>query len=258
MYLGYQKKIDRKSLSRILKKLVTEGFIRIYQLIVSDGRLTKSQCFICHPTIPYTDSTFETALQQMKFRFFTRKKGNYSHSLSNQHSIKYEDAAGSSPFKVLDVMQSITQLNAMRPDTEERAPPCLKFVRSVAKIRGLKPKFIRMRIFHELLFFLIYDYSASGHPLTKNEVSNLFKSHYINLSEEDINSMPAIYFKELSWKMFIPPLPHHKGWSAGWALMCDVILRMPISVFCKVHSVAVKSPELEELLNHPIKRYDLI
>lgn len=192
----------------------------------------------------------------MKFRFFNRKKGNNSDAPPKQPSIKYEQAAGSSPFKELDVMESITQLHAMRPDTQVRAPPSLKFVRSVAKIRGLKPKFIRMRIFHELLFFLIYDYSSSGEALTPVEVSKLFKSHYINLSEEDIQSMPEIYFKELSWKMFIPPLPHHKGWSTGWALMCDVILRMPISVFCKVHSVGVKSPELEELLNHPIKRYD--
>lgn len=167
--------------------------------------------------------------------------------------LKCDIDAAPSPFKEIDVMESITQLNDMKPD-REISPPALKFVRSVAKIRGLKPKFIRMRIFHELLFFLIYDYSASGKPLSNSEVRELFLSNYINLSDEDVQAMPKIYFKELSWKMFIPPLPHHKGWSEGWALMCDIILRMPISVFCKVHSVTAKSPELEELLNHPIKR----
>lgn len=214
------------------------------------------QFFICHPTISYTDSTFETALQQIKFRFFLPQKRKAVATLPKPLPIRYEDAAGSSPFKELDVVQSVTLLNAVRPETEGRTH-CLKFFKSVAKIRGLKPKFIRMRIFHELLFFLIYDYSSSGQALTETEVSKLFKSHYINLSVKDVESMPDIYFKELSWKMFIPPLPHHKGWSTGWALMVDVILRMPISVFCKVHSVSIKSPELEELLNHPIKRYDV-
>lgn len=241
-------------MSRILKKLVEEGYIRIYQLLVTDGKITKSQFFICHPTITYTDSAFETATQQLKFRYFSQRKGNTAELPIKQNPLKCDTAGSPSPFKEVDVMESITQLNDMKRDMNEASPRCLKFIKSVAKIRGLKPKFIRMRIFHELLFFLIYDYSASGQPLTNSEVRNLFKSHYINLSEEDVDNMPKIYFKELSWKMFIPPMPHHKGWSEGWALMCDVILRLPISVFCKVHSVTVKSPELEELLNHPIKR----
>lgn len=239
-------------------RLVQDGFIRIYHLIVTDGRITKTQFFICHPSITYNESAFETVTQQIKFRYFIQNKESKVELPIQKISLKFEAASAPSPFKEIDVMESITQLNDMKRDTEEVLPPALKFVRSVAKIRGLKPKFIRMRILHELMFFLIYDYSATGEPLTNIEVSELFKSHYINLSEEDIQAMPKIYFKELSWKMFIPPLPHHKGWSEGWALMCDIILRMPISVFCKVHSVTVKSPELEELLNHPIKRYDIL
>lgn len=231
---------------------------------MSDEKLTKTQFFVCHPTITYTDSTFETALEQIKFRFFAnkispdcQKKQNNSDQSGRQISTKSDETTIQSPFKECDVLESITQLNEMRTDGSQKSQAGVKFMRSVAKIRGLKPKFIRMRICHEVLFFLIYDYKASGKPLTKTEVSSLFKSHYIDLSEEDLQNMPQIYFKELSWKMFIPPLPEHKGWPTGWALLCDVILRIPISVFCKVHSVAVKSSELEELLNHPIKRYVL-
>lgn len=240
-------------MSRILKKLVEEGYIRIYQLVLSDGKITKSQSFVCHPAITYTDGEFDVAIQHLKFQNFIQKK--HMTVPSQKNVVKAEEASTSSPFVQGDVLESITQLNAMKEISPEQPKMSLKMWRSIAKKRGLKPKFIRMRVFHELLFFLIYDYSASGQPLTESEVNDLFKSNCINLSKDDIENMPNIYFKELSWKMFIPPLPNHIGWSAGWTLLCDIILRLPISVICKVHNISIKLPELDELLNHPIKRY---
>lgn len=230
--------------------MVANGLIRIYNLIITDGKVTKTQYFICHPSIAYADEAFETATQRIKFRHFTEQK-----SAASQLPVKQvpEKIATTSPFIQTDVLESITQLNSVLPE-HSKVKSTLKFQKSIAKLRGLKPKFIRMRICHEILFFLIYGYKASGQPLKNDEVEKLFKNNCIILSEDDLRDMPDIYVNELSWRTFIPPLPHHKGWPTGWALLCDVILRMPISVFCKVYSVTMTEPELEEILNHPIKR----
>lgn len=224
----------------------------MYQLILSDGSVFKHSFFICHPSVSDDDPRFDTVAQQMKYRHF------FGHKAPSKVREVRKDVGvlEVSPFVASDVLESITLMHAIKTDADMKMtePPSLKFVRSVAKIRGLKPKFIRMRILHELFFYLTYGYEGSGEPLTENEVSDLFKSYCITLSEEDLKNMPAIYVKELSWKMFIPPLPLHLGWPLGWALLCDVFLRTPISVFCKIHSVSVKCSELEDLLNHPIKR----
>ena len=42
---------------------------------------------------------------------------------------------------------------------------------------------------------------------------------------------------KLGWQMFIPPLPKHCGWPNGWAFLCDILLRLPLSIFVKVRSV---------------------
>ena len=48
------------------------------------------------------------------------------------------------------------------------------------------------------------------------------------------------------------------GYPTGWALMCDVLLRLPLSLFVKVHNVTMEVPGLQELLDHPIRRHWLV
>jgi general transcription factor 3C polypeptide 1 len=48
------------------------------------------------------------------------------------------------------------------------------------------------------------------------------------------------------------------GYPIGWALMCDVLLRIPLSLFVKVHNVNLEVPGLQELLDHPVKKHFLV
>ena len=40
--------------------------------------------------------------------------------------------------------------------------------------------------------------------------------------------------------------------------MCDILLRLPLSVFVKLINVTVEIPGLTEYLNHPVRRNYLI
>ncbi|KAJ8949184.1 hypothetical protein NQ318_021677 [Aromia moschata] len=255
---GYKKKIDRKSLARILSKLVTEGYVKIYKLIICNGKITKTQTFLCHPSVTHTNSIIQSAYQQLKWKYFlgTQKKTAKPYVPSIQKEIEEKLQHGTSPFRESDVMNSIAEMREMNKLKYSEIKS--RYNQQVGKSYGFKPKFIRMRVIHEVLFYLIYSYDKQSVPLTNDEVADLFRSYRIDLTEEDLEKMPKIYCKEMSWKMFIPPLPYHKGWIEGWALVCDVILRLPISVLCKVHNLSYEMNEIRDILNHPIKRFYLV
>lgn len=226
---------------------MTEGYIKIYRLVLTNSRITKSVIFICHPTVSHTEGLIETTCQQLKWKHFPIE---VEEPVVPKPVVKTE-VEEVSPFKELDVIESVERLKEVNKHDFKLNVSVLK---EVKRSHGLKPKFVRMRIVHEFLFFIIYEYNMHREPLSYGEVRDLFKSYMINISDEDLKNLPPIYWKEISWKMFIPPLPKHNGWDNGWALMCDVILRLPVSVLCKIHNCWYKVPELEAILSHPIKR----
>lgn len=64
-----------------------------------------------------------------------------------------------------------------------------------------------MRILHEFLFYLIYHYKGVyNEDNTENET--YIKEFCEELKNEEI---PKSYLKEISWKMFIPPLMKYEG-----------------------------------------------
>ncbi|CAG9814775.1 unnamed protein product, partial [Phaedon cochleariae] len=256
---GYEKKMDKKSLNRILRRLVEEGYIKIYRINIFDSNIAKSLSFICHPSISHTEDQIQSACQQMKWKYFI---GSVKKTVKLNVPVvikKVEEKMKDSPFSESDVMNSIEEMK--RLEKLKVVELRNRYAKNASVTHGVKPKFIRMRIVHEFLFYLVYEQRQEGvgeEPVPKREVEKLFKGYGIEITQEELENLPAVYCKEISWKMFIPPLPHHKSWSEGWALMCDVILRLPVSVLCKVHSCSFHLPELTETLRHPIKRFYLV
>lgn len=57
---------------------------------------------------------------------------------------------------------------------------------------------------------------------------------------------------------FFYPVSFSTGYPKGWALIRDVLLRMPLSIFVKVHNVNFEVPGLQEYLDHPVKQHFLM
>ncbi|KAJ6655987.1 hypothetical protein lerEdw1_004572 [Lerista edwardsae] len=55
-----------------------------------------------------------------------------------------------------------------------------------------------------------------------------------------------------------PPLPLHREFGHGWALVSDVLLCLPLSVFVQIVQVSYKVDNLEDYLNDPLKKHTLI
>ncbi|XP_030759569.1 general transcription factor 3C polypeptide 1 [Sitophilus oryzae] len=245
---GYDKRIDVKSLRRILKRLISEGYLKIYKIHVRKEQVKKTQVLICHPEVGHDHEIIKAITEQLVWRFFE--------NLPRALVIEEKREGKSSPFASKDVQASIEQLRHLKQKRVKYN--WMRYSRGAVKLYGYKPKFSRMSVLHELLFYLIYDMDRRTQPLSAKERLDLFRSNQISVTAEDLDKIPPMYCKELSWKTFIPPLPHHQCWEGGWALICDVILRIPLSLITKVHCIRFYCPDLLQTLEHPIKRLYLL
>lgn len=97
-----------------------------------------------------------------------------------------------------------------------------------------------------------------GEPLSQQECHDFLEIQGCDMKSDIKSELAPIYTKEISWKMFIPPLPKHSGWPKGWTLMCDVLLRLPLSIFLKICNISYQLPGIDSYLDHPIKKHYLI
>lgn len=49
-----------------------------------------------------------------------------------------------------------------------------------------------------------------------------------------------VYVEEASWKRYVPPIPIHNEFGFGWALVSDILLCLPLSIFVQIVQVSYK------------------
>uniref|UniRef100_A0A672YIJ2 Uncharacterized protein n=1 Tax=Sphaeramia orbicularis TaxID=375764 RepID=A0A672YIJ2_9TELE len=147
-------------------------------------------------------------------------------------------------------------------------------MKGLGKSLGFQPKMHRLRVVHNFLWHMIY-----GHPLRNSSQSTLLNSSESNAttessdapqsitqSSEDDDAMSAghsqsemtVYSDEDSWKKYIPPIRVNKDYGSGWAMVGDLLLCLPLSVFIQVIQINYQVDGLEEYLNDTEKQHYLV
>ncbi|XP_029706384.1 general transcription factor 3C polypeptide 1 isoform X2 [Takifugu rubripes] len=67
-----------------------------------------------------------------------------------------------------------------------------------------------------------------------------------------------VYVDEDSWKRFVPFVRVLKDYGSGWAMVGDLLLCLPLSIFVQFTQINYKVDDLEEYLNDPVKQHYLI
>ncbi|XP_058129819.1 general transcription factor 3C polypeptide 1 [Anopheles ziemanni] len=135
------------------------------------------------------------------------------------------------------------------PQADTRSQPAT----SVRENTGCLSKCLRMKLFHEFLFYLVYDHRPDATELPIGELKE------IDLSGLEAHELTPVYSDTNDWKMFVPPIPvRYEPYGAGWVLLADVLVRMPLAIFCSIGAFTYYVPELEYYLDHPLRRYFLI
>ncbi|XP_021567113.1 general transcription factor 3C polypeptide 1 [Carlito syrichta] len=180
--------------------------------------------------------------------------------------------------KKSDKKMGITQLRNYHP----------VIVPGLGRSLGFLPKMPRLRVVHMFLWYLIY-----GHPDSNTVKKPSFTSERRTIKQEpgraaaqpsssgstweasseapSRNSQDGVtwetevelatetvYVDEASWMRYIPPIPVHRDFGFGWALVSDILLCLPLSIFIQIVQVSYKVDNLEEFLNDPLKKHTLI
>ncbi|KAH0503001.1 General transcription factor 3C polypeptide 1 [Microtus ochrogaster] len=149
---------------------------------------------------------------------------------------------------------------------------------------GFLPKMPRLRVMHLFLWYLVYGHPAGHtgeqptyHSERKTGKQESSRSGAQPSSGDDWDTSEArdntesssweaemelsteiVYVDEISWMRYVPPIPIHRDFGFGWALVSDILLCLPLSIFVQIVQVSYKVDNLEDFLNDPLKKHTLI
>lgn len=284
---GYPVKMDKKSLNRLLDRLARGGFLKNIIVKLKCGDNIKLVPFVVDPSITFESPHLKSAIEQQKLKFLAHKAepkkesegGLITSSREQKKANSDPDVPGHSksdkkinvnPMDQTSVGASMQELKQMHQVTakqelsisKEKSPEAStsEGPKKVLPSRAsLGPKFVRMCELHKLLFYIVYGYCGHEDLDQEKAWEAISKSSpEAQLHDEDLSSYPTIFSPEISWKMFIPPLPNHMISETGWAFVCDILLRLPLCIFVRLVSINYISNDVEVLLQHPLKKNLLV
>ncbi|CAM4460701.1 unnamed protein product [Leuciscus chuanchicus] len=247
---GVSTKVCKKSVVRLIRSLSREGLLKLYRTIVIQDGVQKKVEFVVHPSVTPDDPLLKSAIEQIRMRMSSsasasrvesqaeKVKSSAQEKKESKASSHTRPSQSSAPKKVSEKM-GVTTLKSFRP----------VLVPGLGRSMGFQPKMPRLRIVHSFLWFLIY-----GHPIRRSNPADPLPDPETDPETEGFR----VYVKENTWKRFIPPIPLHKDFGFGWALISDVLVSLPLSVFMQVVQVNYQVAGLEEYLNDPVKKHYLI
>uniref|UniRef100_A0A182Q4G9 Uncharacterized protein n=1 Tax=Anopheles farauti TaxID=69004 RepID=A0A182Q4G9_9DIPT len=117
---------------------------------------------------------------------------------------------------------------------------------------GAFPKCPRMKLYHEYMYYLVYGLPRDARELRADNLTS------IDLGGLNATELAPIYSDTNDWRMFIPPLNVYDGYGTGWVLLTDVVVCMPLFVFCSIFTFSFYTTALDYYLEHPVRRYVLL
>ncbi|KFO63271.1 General transcription factor 3C polypeptide 1, partial [Corvus brachyrhynchos] len=290
---GVSTKCCKKSIVRLVQRLAREGLLRLYRTTVIQDGISKKVEFVVHPSVSPSDPLVKSAIEQVRFRISNSSTANRikvpqtptsqdhgEEENQGQEAVPDSGKTQESSCKAdnnragkTDEKMGITQLKNYHPVT----------VPGLGRSLGFLPKMPRLRMVHMFLWYLIY-----GHPLNETrqkgssdgertqgldenaavieaqpdgtlEIVTTLVNPETSAQETEIDlSHQTVYVDDSSWMRYIPPLPVHREFGFGWALVSDILLCLPLSVFVQIVQVSYKVEGLEDFLNDPLKKHTLI
>ncbi|OXB54906.1 hypothetical protein ASZ78_011268 [Callipepla squamata] len=266
---GVSTKCCKKSIIRLVQKLSQEGLLRIYRTTVIQDGISKKVEFVVHPSVSPSDPLVKSAIEQDHGEEENLGQEAFPESGDTQESSCKDD--NNSRAEKTDEKMGITQLKNYHPVT----------VPGLGRSLGFLPKMPRLRIVHMFLWYLIYGHPLNGTDRKRSDakkkgskqrpsVSEAQTDGTVQITETVTNpeaaaqdsevelSNQTVYVDDTSWMRYVPPLPVHREFGFGWALVSDILLCLPLSLFVQIVQVSYKVDGLEDFLNDPVKKHTLI
>uniref|UniRef100_A0A8C9DDC2 Ral transcription factor IIIC subunit 1 n=1 Tax=Prolemur simus TaxID=1328070 RepID=A0A8C9DDC2_PROSS len=293
---GVSTKCCKKSIVRLVRNLSEEGLLRLYRTTVIQDGIKKKVDLVVHPSMDQNDPLVRSAIEQVRFRISNsstanrvkvsqppapqgeaeeESQGKEGPSGSEDSHLSASSKSESGRMKKSDEKMGITQLRNYNPVV----------VPGLGRSLGFLPKMPRLRVVHMFLWYLIYGHPASNTVEKPSHISerrtikqepgragaqasssrSIWEASPSKDSQDGVTweaevelATETVYVDEASWTRYIPPIPVHRDFGFGWALVSDILLCLPLSIFVQIVQVSYKVDNLEEYLNDPLKKHTLI
>ncbi|XP_019717710.1 general transcription factor 3C polypeptide 1 [Hippocampus comes] len=274
---GLTIKCCKKTTARLVQTLSREGLLKIFTTnVIQDGITRKMELFV-HPSVQPSDELVRASIDQVRFKITSSCATSCQQAASKDSPLKVEKQETSKSFK------SFAEIK------EEYAVEAAKFkptvVRGLGKTLGFQPKMHRLRVLHTFLWYVIYDHPMGPRPpwlATPQDAPEVVQEPPERIDDDNLtlkdldaalsgeedeavmeisshsNCEIKVYCEEDSWKRFVPPVRRHCDRGIGWAIVGDLLLCLPLSLFVQLVQINYQVDGLEEYLNDPVKQHHLI
>ncbi|XP_004623195.2 general transcription factor 3C polypeptide 1 [Octodon degus] len=271
---GVSTKCCKKSIIRLVRNLSEEGLLRLYRTTVIQDGIKKKVDLVVHPSMDQNDPLVRSAIEQVRFRISNSSTANRIKALqppaateeAEEESQGQEEPSGSGDTDA-NASSKPDGVRAKKTDEKMGIAPMKDYqpvvVPGLGRSLGFLPKMPRLRVVHTFLWYLVY-----GHPASYMMDKIVFGSERrgsrdnpdatVTWEAEVELSTETVYVDDVSWMRFVPPIPVHRDFGFGWALVSDILLSLPLSIFVQIVQVSYKVDNLEEYLSHPVKQHTLI
>ncbi|XP_006896693.1 PREDICTED: general transcription factor 3C polypeptide 1 [Elephantulus edwardii] len=290
---GVSTKCCKKSIVRLVRNLSEEGLLRLYRTTVIQDGIKKKVELVVHPSMDQNDPLVRSAIDQVRFRISNSSTANrvkitqppVSQGETEEES-QGKDVPGGSGYAQPNASSKPESGRMKKADDKvgvdelQNCQPVI--VPGLGRTLGFLPKMPRLRMIHVFLWYLIYGHPegylmekphlrserrlrrqeagrASGNDTeASSDAPNRDHEDFTILETEVDIATEAVYVNEATWTRCVPPLPVHRDFGFGWALVSDILLRLPLSVFIQIVQVCYKVDGLDDYLNDPVKKHTLI
>lgn len=224
----------KKSMFSLCQKLAADNFLKVIEMELKSEKKNVKTIFFGEPNVSFDMRCWHSIIEEQKIQHFVPF---HRHDVSN------------------DLLQSeLVHMPSNLSITSKTSIASEEFEAQSKRFTNF-PKFMKMKLFHEFLFYLIYAFPSDYKKLPIKKAFDVWIKDNPKLLEHDkiTENITNCYSTDISWKMFVPPLNQQRDYKNGWALIRDIIHRIPLILFVKFTRAGQGSPELNEYLSHPIK-----
>eukprot|EP00058_Branchiostoma_floridae_P014259 XP_002599747.1 hypothetical protein BRAFLDRAFT_119305 [Branchiostoma floridae] len=131
---GFCGLLDKKSVLRLLQDMITQGQVKVIKTIIVQDGIEKPVVFYVEPNISPTDGMVKSAIEQIKFKMVKSKEPEKKEKENEpKHTINLE----------ADLQKSEENIS-------------YKPIRKVVGVYNFQPKFARLKLAHQFLWYLVY------------------------------------------------------------------------------------------------------
>ncbi|XP_054912510.1 general transcription factor 3C polypeptide 1 [Poeciliopsis prolifica] len=289
---GVSSKCCKKTVLRLVHNLSREGLLKLYSTTVIQDGVTKKVDIIAHPSIQPSDGRVSQLIEQIRFRISSSyAAGRLQVAEEKREQLKSEKATTSKAQKSVsrNKMLGSDEDASFKPTPVPGLGKTLGFQPKMIRLRAIHSFLWYLIYGHPLRDNMTAALSASQSPAEPSSSDPGSSDPGAGLPEsqakQDETSNPPpideglgdeeglqgdqskpdpsdadmkVYADEDSWRRFIPPVPLHKGFTSGWAMVRSLLLCLPLSIFVQIVQINYKVDELEDYLSDSVKQHYLV